>query len=109
MVSEIITNIFGDLTPLAAMIILVLGALIMPAVQMFGKKHTATWAVALVFVVISMLINVCLLVDEYAGGYLGVFINTYSELMTLLFQIVLLLVVLVSNSSIETTRNHRGA
>ena len=109
MVSEIITNIFGDLTPLAAMIVLVLGALIMPAVQMFGKKHTATWAVALVFVVISMLINVCLLVDEYAGGYLGVFINTYSELMTLLFQIVLFLVVLVSNSSIETTRNHSGA
>ncbi|MBO4356616.1 MAG: NADH-quinone oxidoreductase subunit N [Candidatus Methanomethylophilaceae archaeon] len=109
MVSEIITGIFGDVTPLAAMIILVLGALIMPAVQMFGKKHTATWAVALIFVVISMLINLCLLVDEYAGGYLGVFIDTYSELMTLLFQIVLFLVVLVSNASIETTRNHCGA
>ena len=109
MVSEIITGIFGDVTPLAAMIILVLGALVMPAVQMFGKKHTATWAVALIFVVISMLINLCLLVDEYAGGYLGVFIDTYSELMTLLFQIVLFLVVLVSNASIETTRNHCGA
>ena len=109
MVAEIITSIFGDLTPIAAMLVLIVGALIMPAVQMFGKKHTVTWIVALIVTILAMLINICLLVDSYVGSYLGVYVDAYSEAMTLLFTIVLFLVVLVSNASTETTRNHYGA
>ena len=109
MVAEIITSIFGDLTPLAAMIVLVIAALVMPGIQMFGKKHTATWAIAMIFVIFAMFIDMCLLVDGYVGYYLGVYFDQYSAIMGLLFLIVLFLVVLVSNSSVETTRNHAGA
>ncbi len=91
------------------MIILAIGALILPGIQMFGKKHTATWAVALILVVIAMLVDICLLVDGYTGEYLGVNMTPYSLLMGLLFLIVTTLVVLVSNSSTETTKNHSGA
>ena len=109
MVSEIITSIFGDLTPLATMIVLAIGALALPGIQMFGKRHTVTWAVALILAVVAMLIDICLLVDGYSGDYLGVWMTPYSSLMGLLFLIVLSLVVLVSNSSTETTKNHSGA
>ena len=109
MVAEFITDIFGELTPLAAMIVLIIGALIMPAVQMFGKKHTATWAIALILVAVAMIFDMLLLMDGYNGEYLGVRCNEFSLLMGLLFLIVLFLVVLVSNSSIETTKSHCGA
>jgi NADH-quinone oxidoreductase subunit N len=109
MAADIISSIFGDITPLAAMIFLLIGALIMPAVQMFGKKHTVTWCVALVFVVLAFATDVILLTNEVTGEYLGVKLNTYTTLMSMLFLIVLFLVVLVSNASTETTRNHYGA
>jgi NADH-quinone oxidoreductase subunit N len=109
MVSEIITSIFGDLTPLATLIIMTVAALIMPGIQMFGKKHTVTWIIALIMVILTMAIDICLLVDGYTGYYLGVNCNPYSLMMGLLFLIVLFLVVLVSNHSIETTKSHAGA
>jgi len=91
------------------MIILIIGALVFPGLQMFGKKHTVTWAVALILVIVTMVIDILLLVDNYTGQYLGVSMTAYSLLMGLLFLIVLFLVVLVSNSSIETTKSHAGA
>ncbi len=109
MVSEIITSIFGDLTPLATMIIIGVAALAIPGIQMFIKKHTLTWAFALIMTLAAMVIDICLLVDGYAGEFMGVSFNIYSSLMGLLFLIVLFLTLLVSNSSTETTRNHTGA
>jgi NADH-quinone oxidoreductase subunit N len=109
MVSEIITSIFGDLTPIATMIILAIGALISPGIMMFGKNHNITWAVALILSVVAMLVDICLLVDDYSGSYLGVSVGTYSLLMALLFMIVLTIVIFVSNSSVETSKRHAGA
>ncbi len=109
MAADIISSIFGDMTPLAAMIFLLIGALIMPAVQMFGKKHTVTWCVALLMVILSFVTDVILLTNDVTGTYLGVKLNTYTTLMSMLFLIVLFLVVLVSNVSTETTKNHSGA
>jgi len=110
MVAEIITSIFGSYTPLAVLIVLILGALIMPGIQMFGKRHLATWAVALVLVLIAMAIDICLLVDSYIGAALNIVIwDPYTSLMSLLFLVVLFLVVLVSHSSTETTKSHSGA
>ena len=109
MAADIISSIFGDMTPLAAMIFLLIGALIMPAVQMFGKKHTVTWCVALVMVILSFVTDVILLTNDVEATYLGVKLNTYTTLMSMLFLIVLFLVVLVSNVSTETTKNHSGA
>ena len=97
------------MTPMAAMIFLLVGALIMPGIQMFGRKHTATWAVALLIVILSFVTDVILLTNDVTGTYLGVKLNTYTTLMSMLFLIVLFLVILVSNSSTETTRNHTGA
>lgn len=104
-----VSSLFGDYTAIAAMIVLIFGALILPGVQMLGKRHTVTWAVALVLVLVSMFINIALLVDGYNQSYLGVYCDPYATAMTLLFQIVLFLVVLVSDASIETTRNNVGA
>jgi len=109
MVSEIITGIFGELSPLAVMIVLAIAALTLPAVQMFGKRHTATWAYALIMVVLALFIDLAYLVDGYTASYLGVNTSVYSETMTMIFLIVLFFVVLVSNASIETTRNNYGA
>jgi len=109
MAADIISSMFGDMTPLAAMIFLLIGALIMPAVQMFGKKHTVTWCVALLMVILSFVTDVILLTNDVEATYLGVKLNTYTTLMSMLFLIVLFLVVLVSNVSTETTKNHAGA
>jgi len=109
MAAEIITSIFGDLTPLATMIVLVFGALALPGIQMFRKKCVVSWAFALILAVAALVIDICLLVDGYVGTYLGVVVTPYSTLMSMLFLIVLFFVVLVSNSSIETTKNHAGA
>ncbi len=109
MISDIVVNIFDDLTPLATMIILAIGALSFPAVQMFIKKHTVTWAYALILVVLAFATNLVLLMDEVECEYLGVYLSPYSTFMALLFLTVLFLVVLVSNSSTETTKNHSGA
>ncbi len=109
MLSEIVTSIFNDLTPLATMIILAVGALTFPAVQMFGKRHTVTWAYALILVAFALFVNIALMVDEYADVYLGVNFGPYQQYLGLLFLTVLALTVLVSNSSIETTKSHSGA
>ncbi len=106
-----ITDMFGDYAAVAPMIIMLIAALIMPAVHMFGKRHTATWAVALVFIIASMALNIHMLaVDFWGETPVGQYVyDTYTGLMNLLFQIVLFLVILVSNASVETTRNHTGA
>lgn len=104
------TAIFGDLTAIAPLIILIIGALIMPAVHLLAKRRTVTWAVALVLVIVSLAVNVMMLADDFTGSTLGMAeYNAYSGLMILLFQIVLLLAVMVSNASVETTRIHVGA
>ena len=105
-----LTGIFGDYTAFAPIIILLIGALILPAVQFVGKRRTATWAVALVFAIVSLIVNAIMLTDGYTGEALGLYeYDAYSGLMILLFQIVLFLAVLVSNASTETTRLHVGA
>ena len=105
-----ITGIFGDYAAFAPIIILAISALLLPAVQFIGKRRTATWAFALVFVVISMIVNGIMLTDNFVGDALGLYeYNAYTGLMVLLFQIVLFLAVLVSNASTETTRLHVGA
>ena len=104
------TTIFGDYTAIAPMIILLIGALVAPGVHLLGKKRTATWAFALIMVVVSMFINLMMLTDGWSGSTLGmVHYTAYSGLMMLLFQIVLFLAVLVSNASTETTRFNVGA
>ena len=104
------TTIFGDFTALAPMIILMIAALLMPAVHLLGKRPKVTWAVALAFVIVSMIVNIDMLVDGYVGEGMGLAVyNEYSGLMILLFQIVLFLAVLVSNASVETTKLHVGA
>lgn len=105
----IVEDIFGDYAATAPMIILLIAALILPAVHIFGKRATATWAVALVMVIISMVLNLLMLTDHFVGTTLDMYhYDDYTGLMVLLFQIVAFLAVLVSNASNETTRLHTG-
>ena len=105
-----VEEIFGDYAAFAPIIIMLISALILPAVHFAGKRHTVTWAVALVLAVVSMVINAYMLVDGFTGTTLGVYeYDAYTGVMLLLFQIVLFLAILVSNASTETTRLHVGA
>ncbi|MBE6514327.1 MAG: NADH-quinone oxidoreductase subunit N [Candidatus Methanomethylophilaceae archaeon] len=104
------STIFGDYTAIAPLIFLIIGALILPGIHLLGKRCTVTWGVALALVIVSLIVNVLMLTDEYVGETLGIVeYNAYSGAMILLFQIVLFLAVLVSNSSVETTKLHVGA
>jgi NADH-quinone oxidoreductase subunit N len=108
--ATIITDIFKEFTPLAPMLILLIGALILPAIYLATKGRASTSAVAIVFIAISALVNVILLLGEYVGSYADLFeYDAFSGLMILLFQIVVFLVTLVSSSSTETTKAHYGA
>ena len=112
---DAITNLFGEYTALAPMIIIMAAALFAPGIQLAIKKRTVTWAFSLAMVLISLAINAIMLTsiggaDPYTGTALGmVEYNAYSGLMILLFQVVLALAIMVSNASVETTRLHTGA
>lgn len=105
-----VDEFFGEYTGLLPMIVLFAAVLILPAVHLFGKNRKLTWATALVLVLISLLGNIYMLAKDFECTTLGLYeYNAYSGLMTLLFQIVLFLAVLVSYSSKETTRTYVGA
>lgn len=107
---SIMTTMFGEFTPLAPMIVMIIGALIMPAVFFATKKRNAVTVVTLAIVAVSMIVNIILMLGEYAGNYAGIFAyDAFAGVMILLFQTVVLLAVLVSSSSTETTRHHFGA
>ena len=108
--SDIVVSIFGEFTPLAPMIVLLIGALVMPAVFFALKRRDAVAAVTVAFVLVSMLFNILMMTDGYTGEYAGVFTyDTFAGVMILLFQVVAFLTALVSVSSSETTRMHYGA
>ena len=108
--SSIATTIFGDFTPLAPMIIMLIGSLVMPAVFFAAKRRNAVAAATLAVILISMFFNILMMVDKYQGGYAGIFsYDAFAGIMILLFQVVAFLTALVSVSSSETTRMHYGA
>ncbi|MDR2698421.1 MAG: NADH-quinone oxidoreductase subunit N [Candidatus Methanoplasma sp.] len=107
---SIVTTIFGEFTPLAPMIVLILGALVMPAVFFASKRRSAVAATAIAVILVSVFFNILMMVDGYQGGYADLFAyDAFSGVMILLFQIVVFVTALVSVSSSETTRMHYGA
>ncbi|MDR3075306.1 MAG: NADH-quinone oxidoreductase subunit N [Candidatus Methanoplasma sp.] len=108
--SSIVTSVFGQFAPIAPMIVLIIGALVMPAVFFATKRRGAVTGVAMAVILISILFNVLMLADGYQGEYAGLFAyDAFSGVMILLFQAVIFLTALVSVSSSETTRMHYGA
>ena len=112
--ATVITDIFGEYSPIIPMVTLIIGALIMPALYFGFKKKAPVSAIALIVMIISIAINLIMLLgdnypSEYAT-YANLFTyNDFSGLMILLFQIVALIVLFVSVSSKETTTLHFGA
>ncbi len=105
-----ITDTFGIVTPVLPVLILIIGALLMPAIQMFIKSSKFTAGCALVVVIISSIINVLMLHGGYAGTYYGLFdYDAFSGLMILLFEVVAFISILVASASRETTAKHVGA
>lgn len=108
--TSIITNLFGEFTPMAPMVILIIGVLLMPALYFTMKNRNVVSAFLILFIVLSMIVNFALLLGSYEATYLGLFeYDAFSGLMILLFQIVALLVAIVSASSVEVTHLHYGA
>ena len=108
--ASVITNIFGDFSAMAPMIVMILGVLLMPALYFTTKNRVVVTAAMLAFTAVSAIVNLILLLGGYNGDYLGLFeYDAFSGLMILLFQIVALLIGLVTASSTEVTRLHYGA
>lgn len=108
--ATIISNIFGQFTPMAPMIILILGALVMPALYFTTKKRAVVTGALLLFSLVSLLVNVIMIAGGYNGVYSVLFeYDAFSGLMILLFQIVIILVAMVSGASKEVTQIHYGA
>jgi len=108
--SSIVTTLFGEFSPLAPMIVLLIGSLVMPAVYFATKNRNVVAAVTVAVVAFSMFLNVVMMVDGYQGEYAGVFVyDAFAGIMILLFQVVAFLTALVSAASSETTRLHYGA
>ncbi|MCL2296210.1 MAG: NADH-quinone oxidoreductase subunit N [Methanomassiliicoccaceae archaeon] len=107
---SIITTLFSEFTPLAPMIVMLIGSLLLPAVFFAAKRRNAVTAVACAVIAISMFLNIMMMVEGYQGDYAGVFTyDAFAGVMILLFQIVAFLTAMVSVSSSETTRAHYGA
>lgn len=112
--ATVITDIFGSYSPIAPMIVLIIGALLMPALYFGFKKKAPVSAIALIVMVISIAINLIMLTGaNYPAEYRsfeGLFeYNAFSGLMILLFQTVAIITLFVSVSSTETTTLHFGA
>jgi len=110
MMIDFVTSIFGEFSPMAPMIVLMVGALVMPAVFFATKRRNAVAAVTLAVILVSMLLNIVMMADGYVGDYAGLFsYDAFAGVVILLFQIVVFITALVSVSSSETTRMHYGA
>ena len=105
-----VTEIFKEFTPMAPMLIMLIGALIMPAMYFASKNRKFVTAVMLVVIAISAFVNIILMTEGYQGVYADIFAyDAFTGVMVLLFQTVAFLVALVSAASTETTRHHYGA
>lgn len=103
-----ISDLFGDATALAPIIVLLIGAILVPF-TCWGKNRKAAPAVlALIAVIIAFVINAIFLTEEVPEGiwsYDLFVVNTFTSLMTALFLVVAALVVFVSYNSVEVTKN----
>ena len=105
-----VESLFGDFTPLAPMIVMAIGALLMPAIFLTIKRRDIVAIAALAFIGISMVFNIAMMIEGYQGDYADIFAyDAFAGVMILLFQIVAFFTALVSASSTETTRMHYGA
>ncbi|MDY0293202.1 MAG: NADH-quinone oxidoreductase subunit N [Candidatus Methanomethylophilaceae archaeon] len=105
-----ITDMFGSFAPMMPMVIMIIGALVMPALYFITKSRRLLPAASLVVIAASAIMTFLMLEAGYTGTYGSLFtFDAFSGLMLLLFQTVVFLAVLISGSSIETTRMHVGA
>lgn len=104
------TEIFGSTLPVLPILVIILGALLMPAIQIAFKRSKLTAGIALIFVLISVAFNVMMLLDKVGGTYYNLFTyDAFSGLMILLFQAVAFVSILIASASRETTVKHTGA
>jgi NADH-quinone oxidoreductase subunit N len=89
--------------PILPQLILIIAALLVPAVGMVRNKLTVWFTLAAV--VAAMAATGYLMYDGYSNDFLGMFVfNDFSGLMTFVFLIVLFLVVIMSISGSDTKR-----
>ena len=119
--ATIFTDIFGYYTAILPILLILVGALVMPAVYMFTRKKMAVTIASLAFLIASAVVNIIMLhyIDSlgdyiYFGSedapYCGIFMYTsFAGLLILLFQVVAFFAILVSGVSSEVTKLHFGA
>jgi NADH-quinone oxidoreductase subunit N len=89
--------------PILPQLILMIAALLVPAVGIVRNKFAVWFTIAAV--IVAMFATGYLMYDGYAGNFMGMFVfNEFTGLMTFMFLIVLLLVALMSISGNEMNR-----
>ena len=104
-----LTTIFGETLPIAPEIVMIIGALLMPALFILTKNGKVCALFAEIFIILAAVIAGLSLYDEtLQGSFMNIFsLDQFSGLMMILFLIVAGLVILISPASPETTK-HQG-
>ncbi len=107
--ASFLTSIFGDTVPIAPEIIMIIGALIIPALFIFTKRAKVCAVFAEIVVILAAVVAALALADtSICGTYMDLFkLDQFSALMMLLFLAVAFLVILISPAHAETTK-HAG-
>lgn len=102
-----ISTVFGSTVPIAPQIVIILAALLSPAIYLLTKKGKAVGLFALLMIVISGLLTGVMISqgENFYGEYAGLFaFDPFSGLMMLLFLAVAFITVLASLNYSEMTK-----
>ena len=102
-----IIDLINSAKPVWPQLIIILAALLVPAVHLISKRGKVTAAFALIMVVIAMAVTGLNVYEDFTGTVMNMFtFDAFSALMMVIFMIVAALVILISPSYSNTTKHH---
>ena len=108
---EPVTDALSEAQPIWPILIIMLAAMLVPAIHLVSKSGKITAAFALIMVILAMATTGWMMYDGYTGVYApnGFDLFTFDEfssLMMMVFMVVAALVILISPSYSNTTKHH---
>lgn len=102
-----LVNAVNTVEPIWPQLIILIAALLIPAVHMIAKNKKVTAGFTLVMIAITALLIAHQMHNAYGGVFMNLFgFDSFSGLMMLLFLAVVFIVVLISPAYSETTKHH---
>ena len=106
---EPVTDALNEAAPIWPILIIMLAAMLVPAVHLASKSGKVTAGFSLVMVIFAMFTTAWMMYDGsyYGDTYMNLFtFDEFSSLMMMIFMIVAALVILISPSYSNTTKHH---